>query len=367
MKRSSAWVIALLLSGCRTRGLDPGSNAVSSSADCDGPQTQPGVEIIACGFGPEIAVVGTDDEAVFVVTGGGAIYRIDKATGKKNKLYTLKGSGTYSLDSLAKGVRLAGGMIYFVESLETGPWAIVAINASTPTLGATRVIESTNIPQSSEWPILVDDQRVYWVSERFTGNGASTGPWMSVSLGGGDAQALAGNDSAEGPIALDAGYLYSLFTRSPHTLGRVSTSGGAVETVIAQIDPLIAIEGIAVRDDHLYGIKTIDSSNQEIVRHAFAGAGLEVLTHISSAGEVPLGLLRDLVVDADFVYALEGFGARFGNDRLIRIPVNGTQQPPTEIVSAIAPPVFDAASLYFTYVRGGGDTPIEGVVARRAK
>ncbi|MFI5301763.1 MAG: hypothetical protein ACHREM_27045, partial [Polyangiales bacterium] len=137
-------------------GPPPPSGTSIASATCAPDPTLPaGAEIVACGFAPNLELVGVDDASLYALTNGGQFFRIDKASGASTQLYSWANrfnNGEPRIDGIGSDVQLAGGRIYFV-----GDDGLVSIDAASPS-------EPTVVlgPVFETMPIF-DDAAFYWL------------------------------------------------------------------------------------------------------------------------------------------------------------------------------------------------------------
>ena len=274
-------------------------------------QRRGGLEIVACGFAPNLSLIGVDEKAIYVQTEAGALYRVGKASGTRTKLYTRRGSLSGStLAPRWSGVRLQGDSIYFGKLVRKPTYAndeIVAIDTATPTTDFPRVVVADGMyaPVSAQ---VVDGDHVYWSSIVYTSDGAYGGPLVSAPLRGGRGQPLTDVNPSLGPLGIVGGNIYFFVsgdTPSLSRLARLPVLGGDLDTVVRDLAPSSDLTSAALCAEALYVVDTKGTPSAgtvSIVRYPFSGAAAEVVHEVMLGGEVDAGAPRELVVDGDVVY-----------------------------------------------------------------
>jgi hypothetical protein len=240
-------------------------------------------------------------------------------------------------------------------------FGLVAVPTTAPTTAATTVAAGGTYTLSA--PLIGNAGFVYATSTVSDGgDGAYSGPVVEVALASGAQRAVTTDYGS--PIAVVDGYLYY---QHDDSIERVPLAGGATTTVVPAI-PAGAFEDRAIDGDFVYTTTPADPFT--IVRFPVAGGASTPVITLSQGGELPLGAPSFLRRDGDYLYFLLGGngGGEPGYGVLSRLRLDGSSQ--REVVSeelAMCAPAFDATNIYVAYQRGGGDVPIEGVIAAIAK
>ncbi|MCX5748504.1 MAG: hypothetical protein NT062_39140, partial [Proteobacteria bacterium] len=137
-----ATLLLVLTPACVAAPADPNDpidpiDPPTTPATC-APADQPGHTIVACGFGPALALAAIDDASVYAVSSQHTLYGVDLHTAAVTRLY-------HSLDAYAALPTLASGIVahdhalFFPGMVELGggfTYGILSIAADHPTTTA---------------------------------------------------------------------------------------------------------------------------------------------------------------------------------------------------------------------------------------
>ena len=249
---------------------------------------------IACGFAPQLAVVGLDAEAVYALTAAGEFYRVDTANHATTLLYSAVPDMSGYVPSAA-GTALRADRIYFTGAATPGSTAgVLSIDAKKPS--QPEVIVASGVYRAGA-PLVVDASAFYWEHC----DGSALDAVYRAPLTGGAGTAIF-NGAAEPVAALD-GFLYLAVPPDgskvfpPYgQLVRVPSTGGLSSVVIAAIDPAdqsttTGVGCLAVDAANAYMLGARDGTGQDPVEQfSLAGGSPTTLAEVNQPdGEVPIG------------------------------------------------------------------------------
>jgi hypothetical protein len=392
MGRSSSLLMALLL-GCGGRGVveeqpsggGAGDAAATSAVESGpGPVSPPscitdatlpaGAVVIACGFAPNLTLIGADAEAVYALTAAGQFYRVDTATHATTLVYTDNPDNPDNLPAALATV-VSGGRIYF-----TGPATLGSNTDGVLSLDATQPSQPAVVVPSgvAGGPLVVLGSSIYYEHD----DGSALDAVYGARLTGGPGTLVSQGDAW--PVAGVDGFLYlavppnSGVGSPPYgQLVRVPAGGGSPTVVIDALDtPSGGDVGdgcLAVDSTYAYMLGSVDASLGDPVERysVVAGGPPTTLARVpSGGGEIVIGAPSLLRKDGAYLYFLQTVEGDALSELERVSNVQGTpSQAPDVLLEAyvMGAPVFDATSLYVAYQRGGVTGPIEGTVLRLAK
>ncbi|MCX5748319.1 MAG: hypothetical protein NT062_38190, partial [Proteobacteria bacterium] len=204
-----------------------------------------------------------------------------------------------------------------------------------------------------------DGSRLYWASVQHENFSAFSGPVVAMGY---DGSAITPRTTEYGaPVAVQAGQLYY---RHDEGLARVPVAGGAAQVIATGLaDTTYTDRAI----DDAYAYAATAAAPYAIRRFPVAGGPSELVLEANRGDvEVSLDPPHDLRRDGDSLYFLQRMAGEV--DVLYRVRLEGPPvAEPIAQAAELGAPVFDATAIYVAYQRGGGDAPIEGVIARIAK
>jgi hypothetical protein len=347
--------LLLLVAGCNTALLTPTPEMQAETCDPD-PTLPSGATIVSCGFSPHLELIGADDAAVYAMTEGGQLFRIDKRSGAKTMLYR---EPSPIVDGLGEKLHLAGGRLFFQSG-----FSLVSIDAAAPSSPQTVLTDFSGDP-------VITSDAIFWLRAQREPGFEQYLDVRRSPLSGGDGEVIYNTYAA--PIAADSSNLYvSTFIDGSAVyppfaqLLKVPFSGGDVSVAVPAIDPAGRTtpsgEGlIAAGLGGVYLLKDLDAGSYPLVHYP----GGDVIASMPGPHEdVPAGLPFALRLDGNDIYFLSaGQGSSWGRTVTL-MQVRQQAVVPIWAALSLGVPAFDASSIYVAYQRGGLTSPIEGVVAR---
>ncbi|HEY4176674.1 MAG TPA: hypothetical protein VGM90_07580 [Kofleriaceae bacterium] len=320
-------------------------------------------EILACGFGPKLALLGVDSGRIYAVSEPGTFFSIDRASGTTTRLY--HSQFQQSLQARKRGTVIRDGHILFPSNFDDGATisaGVLSIAGDVAQDDATVLMRGDRFEPE---PTMIDSGSLLYASSIEHGDDFSTfsGRVISISYDGNHVAPVTPDYGM--PIGLRSGYLYYLHD---HDAKRVPLAGGAAETVVASI-AFSAWANDAVGDSYLYG--SSDAAPYDLVGFPIMGGAPIPLAALTSNAEIPESPAHDLHIDGNWLYFMRSAGVDDTNSAwtsLWRIRLDGSGQPEFVAVGQeMLAPLFDENFIYLAYNRGGYDTPLEGVISRIAK
>lgn len=332
----------------------------SSPAAC-APDAYGNTEILACGFGPKLALVGSDADRIYAVSEPGTYYAVDRETHATTRLW----HNYFGQNGTAqRGAVIHDGHIIVPSNIDDGEFisaGLVSIDGSTEQEDATVLMRGDRYEPGAG--MIDGGSRIYASSIEHIDFGAASGPVVAINY---DGSHLAPVTPEYGtPIGVSNGFLYYLHD---HDAKRISLTGGPATTVVSNI-AFTAWGNRSVDSSFLYG--SSDASPRDVVGFPVAGGTPQPLTTISTNFEVPTSPAHDLHIDGEYLYYMTSASddpSSTSYVALYRILLDGTGEP--ELITQqqdMLAPVFEGDWIYVAYTRGGYDTPIESVVARIPK
>jgi hypothetical protein len=333
--------------------------APSSAAAC-APEPYGNAEILACGFGPKLALVGGDTDRLYAVSEAGTYYAVDYA-GVTTKLF----HNYFGQNGTAqRGAVIHDGHIIVPSNIDDGDSisaGLISIDGSAASDAPTVLMRGDQFEPTAG---LVDSgSLIYASSIEHVDFGASSGRVVAINYDGGHLAPVTPDSGT--PIGISNGFLYYLHDLDAR---RIPLAGGAAETVAANI-AFTAWGNRSIDSSYLYG--SPDDSPYDLVGFPIAGGSPHALTTLTSNAEVPTSPAHDLHIDGDWLYYMTSGGedptsTSYVSLWRIRLDGTGDSQVIAQQQDMLAP-LFDDEYIYVAYTRGGYDTPIEGVVARIPK
>ncbi len=334
----------------------PDGSAPPSASACAADGT--GADIVACGFGPALGLVGASGRAVYALSDAGTYFRVDVDTGTSRLFHA--GAPSSALTTGLLGTVLADDRIYFSTLVDQGRFAsygVVSIPTTAPTTGDPRIVTLGDQTEPTG-TVIADATRIYMESTVFEPEGgAYVGPVVATGLGG----------SALTPITPDSGRPVAvvddlLYYRHDSELARVGLDGGG-RTVLAAAVAENAARDRAIDASGVY--TTLASGPYAITRISPTGGTTLVVEAARGDAEVPIGPPHDLRLAGGALYYLQDLSTDYAQLVRVRLTSAGPGVPETLFGGpGLAPPVFADGVMYLAYTRGGYDAPIEGVIAR---
>ena len=355
-----------------TPSVDGGPGPVAAPGCITDATLPPGAVVIACGFAPNLVMIGADAEAVYALTAAGQFYRVDTATHATTLLYS---SPTDNPDNLpaALATVVSGGRIYFESHLTADPnvFGIASLDATQPSQPEVVVPSG-----ASGGPLVVLGGSIYYEHD----NGSGLDALYGAPLTGGPGTLVSQGDAW--PVAGVDGFLYLAVPPDSGVaeygqLVRLPAGGGAPSVVIDSLDtPSGGDVGdgcLAVDGTYAYMLGPADPSLGNAVERFSVAAGGSPTTLASvrsGGGEIIIGAPSLLREDGAYLYFQQTVEGDMLSEleRVSTVPGTPSQAPDVVLEAYVmGAPVFDATSLYVAYQRGGTTGPLEGTVLRLAK
>ncbi|CAN5882129.1 hypothetical protein BH11MYX2_BH11MYX2_04400 [soil metagenome] len=342
-------------------GSSSGDDGTSTAAAPCAPEPYGNAEILACGFGPKLALIGVDADRIYAVSEPGTYYAVDHG-GTTTRLF----HNYFGQDGTAqRGSVIHDGHIIVPSNIDEGTYigaGLISIDGAAPHEEATVLVRDDHFEPFAG---LVDGGGLIYASSIEHGDDFSTysGRVISISYDGNHLAPVTPDYGT--PIGVTSSYLYYLHG---HDAKRVPLAGGPDETVVANI-AFSAWKNDAVGESYLYG--SSDAAPYDLVGFPITGGEPLPLTTLTSNAEIPQSPAHDLHIDGNWLYFMRSYGdddTSSGSTQLMRIRLDGSGE--LEYVAGgenMLAPVFDENFLYIAYTRGGYDAPIEGVIARIPK
>ena len=334
----------------------PDGSAPPAASGCAADGT--GTDIVACGFGPSVGIVGASGRAVYALSAAGTYFCVDLDPGTTRLFHV--GAPSSALTTGLLGPVLADDRIYFSTLVDQGRFAsygVVSIATTAPTSGDPRIVTLGDQTEPTG-TVIADATRLYMESTVFEPEGgAYVGPVVATGLGG----------SALTPITPDSGRPVAvvddlLYYRHDAELARVGLDGSG-RTVLAAAVAENAANDRAVDASGAY--TTLASGPYAITRISPTGATTLVVEASRGDVEITVGPPHDLRLADGALYYLQDLGTDYAQLVRVRLTSAGPGVPETLFGGpGLAPPVFADGVMYLAYTRGGYDAPIEGVIAR---
>ncbi len=283
-------VLAALLLGCGGRGLlveqasdggappaaaDTGATPpaaadagvappIPAAACITDPDLPAGAVVIACGFAPNLTLIGADAEAVYALTAAGQFYRIDTATRLTTLLYAAPNPDNPDNLPAALATVVSGGRIYFASHPTSDPntFGVLSLDATQPSQPEVVVPSG-----AAGGPPVVLGSSIYYEHD----DGSALDAVYGAPVTGGAGSLLSQGDAW--PVAGVDGFVYIAVpppnsgVGSPYgQLVRVPAGGGAPSVVIDTLDTSGGGDG----GD---GCLAVDSSSAYMLGAADAGLG----------------------------------------------------------------------------------------------
>ena len=393
-------VLAALLLGCGGRGLlveqasdsgappaapDTGATRpaaadaavappIPAAACITDPDLPAGAVVIACGFAPNLTLIGADAEAVYALTAAGQFYRVDTATRLTTLLYAAPNPDNPDNRPAALATVVSGGRIYFASHPTSDPntFGVLSLDATQPSQPEVVVPSG-----AAGGPLVVLGSSIYYEHD----DGSALDAVYGAPVTGGAGSLLSQGDAW--PVAGVDGFVYIAVpppnsgVGSPYgQLVRVPAGGGAPSVVIDTLDTSgggdVGDGCLAVDSSSAYMLGAADTGlGDPVERYSLSGGAPTTLASVrSGGGEIPIGAPSLLRVDGAYLYFLQTVdGASLSQlERVSSVQAMPSQTPDVLMEGYVmGAPVFDATSLYVAYQRGGVTGPLEGTVVRLGK
>ena len=349
--------------GSAGNGAGGSAGAGVNNPTCDPPTGHnTNFSVVACGFGPSMALIGVDGDSIFVMTarGGGtkSFFRVDKKTGERKLLHkSIISSGADPRDALG-GVRLYRQMgpghqrdigLYFANHLDFQGGVTIALQRLSGSSGGLSTAFDGGNMSGFLAPILLHDDHVFFTESggSFLRRGKldSFGGAVDVTNRSGDALHAAG------------GFVYFASSRS---IWRAPITGGDAQEIApgAYVSGLKVRRDLAFDDSYVYFPEEGEFLGTHYIKRVpLAGGQAETVLEIPD---------QESGTGASFV-RLDGENLYFIRFGLERVKKGGGEPELVGHGTDLSPPVFDSGTGGYGYTavkRGGDDQPIEGAIYR---